>query len=319
MEDAPSAMLDPRQLEAFMAVVRTGSTVAAADVMNLSQPSVSRLIAALERETELKLFERRQGRLVLAPQGRAFHADVEQLYLGTAELRVRAREIAAAAENELRVATIAASALDLVPHALAEARAARPGTRVAVLMRSHYRVIEMVASGRAEIGVVNAVGSADPVRVVGAWSLPCVAVLAADHRLAGRGSLTVDDLATGELVSLGEAFHARGSDDPSLVDDLSRLTGVTANLSLAACRVATAGSGIAIVDPLTAASEGRCERVAVRPFRPVLRYPISLIVRRSEEAAPLDPRVAAFVRAMRDTLRELVPDARAATPDSRTG
>ena len=298
-------MLDPRQLDAFLAVVRTGSTVAAAGVMNVSQPSVSRLVAALEREVGLTLFERRQGRLLLAPQGRAFHDEVEQLYLGTAELRVRARDIAAAAENELRVATIAAGALDLVPRALGSVHAAQREARVAVLMRSHFRVIEMVGSGRAVVGIVNAVSAADPVQAIGEWQLPCVVVVSPDHRLADHDFITVDNIPVGELISLGDAFHARASADPAVAKALGRLTGVTANLSLPACRLVATGLGVAIVDPLTAAAEAAGGHVVPRPFRPTLRYPVSIIVRRSENADDLSPTVSLFVRKLRTMLDAL--------------
>ena len=51
-------MLKHRQVEAFRAVIISGSMSTAADILGITQPAVSRLIRDLEYETRLDLFER---------------------------------------------------------------------------------------------------------------------------------------------------------------------------------------------------------------------------------------------------------------------
>ena len=53
-----------RQMEAFKTLMFAGSVTAAAELLRLSQPTISKLIAQLERSTRLRLFERRKRRLV---------------------------------------------------------------------------------------------------------------------------------------------------------------------------------------------------------------------------------------------------------------
>ena len=50
-------------IEAFGAVMKTGSTTAAAELMHVSQPAISRSLKRLEDTTKLKLFERSGPRL----------------------------------------------------------------------------------------------------------------------------------------------------------------------------------------------------------------------------------------------------------------
>ncbi|MFC7611967.1 helix-turn-helix domain-containing protein [Teichococcus aestuarii] len=52
-----------RQLEAFRAMLRAGSVGAAAELLSLSQPAVTKLLRALEEETGLALFDRSRRRL----------------------------------------------------------------------------------------------------------------------------------------------------------------------------------------------------------------------------------------------------------------
>ena len=50
-----------RQLQAFHAIIDTGTVTGAAALLGISQPGISNLIAQLERETRLDLFSRTKG------------------------------------------------------------------------------------------------------------------------------------------------------------------------------------------------------------------------------------------------------------------
>ena len=52
-----------KDLEAFRAVMSTGSTQAAADLLGISQSAVSRRVTQLEKDLELKLFFQEGSRL----------------------------------------------------------------------------------------------------------------------------------------------------------------------------------------------------------------------------------------------------------------
>ena len=51
-------MLHPRQIEAIVTVARAGSVHAAARLLHIPQPALSRLIAASEKSLGVALFER---------------------------------------------------------------------------------------------------------------------------------------------------------------------------------------------------------------------------------------------------------------------
>lgn len=64
------------QLAAFEAVQRTGSTIAAAKTLDLSQGTVSRLVASLEEQLGRPLFLRQNKRLVPTPAGIDYARDI---------------------------------------------------------------------------------------------------------------------------------------------------------------------------------------------------------------------------------------------------
>src|SRR6266511_3927591 len=84
-------MPDPRRLIVFGAVVRAGSFSAAAKELHLSQPSVSRHVAALESECGLQLLERTSRGLRLTAAGNALldHASALRTELTAVEATLR--------------------------------------------------------------------------------------------------------------------------------------------------------------------------------------------------------------------------------------
>src|SRR5215207_4501489 len=79
--------LDWNDLQYFLAVARGGSTLAASRELRVSQTTVARRIAALEKALKLPLFERRQAGYALTSAGEELLAraqDVESAALGFA-------------------------------------------------------------------------------------------------------------------------------------------------------------------------------------------------------------------------------------------
>ena len=76
-----------RQLEAFHAVMISGSASRAAELLQVTQPAVSRAVAELEAAVGFGLFDRVRGRLVPTPEGQTFFAAVSRSFVGLDRLR----------------------------------------------------------------------------------------------------------------------------------------------------------------------------------------------------------------------------------------
>jgi DNA-binding transcriptional LysR family regulator len=79
-------MLDLQQLRSFLAVVRAGSFVGAADALGLSKAAVSRHVAELEESLGVRLLHRTTRRLSLTEEGTRFHARAGELVAAFEEL-----------------------------------------------------------------------------------------------------------------------------------------------------------------------------------------------------------------------------------------
>ncbi len=71
-----------RQIEAFSAAIEFGSATAASEVLHITQPAVSRLIADLERVVGFQQFERRARGLVPTQDAHTLYEEVKRSFVG---------------------------------------------------------------------------------------------------------------------------------------------------------------------------------------------------------------------------------------------
>src|SRR3546814_19563800 len=75
-----------RQIEAFLTVIACGTTTRTVEILRISQPAVSRLLADLARTTRLKHFERGLGRIRPTAEGLALSEQAQSGVIGLARL-----------------------------------------------------------------------------------------------------------------------------------------------------------------------------------------------------------------------------------------
>ncbi|GAA3133708.1 hypothetical protein GCM10010466_25390 [Planomonospora alba] len=189
--------MDPHLLRTFAAVAELRSFSAAAHRLGYTQSAVSQQIAALEADLGTALLRRRPVEPTAAGARLLEHA-------GPLLLRLRAAraDVLRAAGAPPRTLQVAVSPLGCPP-ALARALHA-PGVRVTVRTAVRREVAEQVASGAADVGLLDGIAApSDPLRLPDAGPLsafgvvaePLVVALPDGHPLAGRRGLALADLA----------------------------------------------------------------------------------------------------------------------------
>src|SRR5471032_22739 len=119
-----------RQMEVFRAVMLTGSINAAAKMLYVSQPAVSKLVSHTETTLGLRLFERTKGRLIPTAEAQALFREVEQVYQAALSVDEFARALALGPESLLRVSCSPSLATSIVAPAIVELKRQLPGLSV---------------------------------------------------------------------------------------------------------------------------------------------------------------------------------------------
>ncbi len=185
------------QLQVFLAVAESGSFSAASRALNRSQSVVSYTIANLEAQLEVTLFERSGARQPkLTEEGRAMLVDARRIVADLQVMRARAKSIKQGLEAELTIAISTMVPTGAVVMALREFGGHFPSVSLNLNVGELGMVMDMVASGRAAIGIGGALFKKDDTlvadRIGHSFMLP---VAAPDHPLALLGRpLTVADV-----------------------------------------------------------------------------------------------------------------------------
>jgi DNA-binding transcriptional LysR family regulator len=304
-----------RHIEAFRAVVATGSMTVASRRLHTSQPQVSRLIAQLEAITGFPLFDRSGGRAVPSLDGTRFLADVDRAFVGLTSLEAAAARIRTFGAERLRVAAMPRLAGGLLARAVARFRADHPDVIVAIHSGDDETVNGWVATGACDAALTMLYGEAPDARLDHVETRACVAVLPRGHPLTARATLAPEDFRDVPFVAapLGSTLRSR-------TDALFEAAGVAlaitaeAGLGSSICTLVSAGLGVSVMNPLAAYEEAKVSPLAIRPFAPALPVRFALLFPPDHSRARLTRAFGACARAI--LLEELarLPDAAGGRP-----
>lgn len=264
-----------RQLEAMRAVVAGRTVTRAAEILGITQPAMSRLLAQLEREVGFKLFVRRGQRLTLAGDGEVFFREAQQCLASVEHLEQVAEGIRTGQFGRLRVTAQSALEVGLVPSALTRFAASHPGIGVVLQIRPRSELHSWVASGHFDVGL-GRMPVDDPnvvVETFGAVDACCI--VPSSHPLASRDVVRAEDLQDCTFVSIARGTLLWYRVDEILSRARVRARRIEVPTSGAALQLVAAGAGVSIVHGFTRLV--RNPAVAVKPFRPRIRFEYALI------------------------------------------
>jgi DNA-binding transcriptional LysR family regulator len=262
--------MDFHQIETFRAVMQARSMTLAASQLHTSQPNVSRVIARLQKETGLKLFERVGLRLVPTPEAEALLREVDRAYVGLQAIGEAADRIRTLGAGGLRIAVSPALGIGLMPHALQQFRKHRPHVRVTVHTADSATISKWTAAGYCDFGLASFV--ADPEEVTGRLlhRERAICIVPAGHRLARKRSVRAADLAGEPFISLDPSDRARQRIDAAFDPDLRQLELETPQAATI-CVMVGRGLGVSIVNPLVYRVL-KLRGVTALPFEPAIHF-----------------------------------------------
>ncbi len=287
-----------RQLECFRAIMATGTMTRAAEILRISQPSVSNIIATLEHELGFSLFKRRKGRLQPTAEANYFLEEAQRTLESLDKAVQTARQIRGRNVGRIVLATQPGVAMHFLPVVISEFLKDHPDVQFQLLSRSSQIVRDMIPTQRFDLGIAE-LPIDHPAVEVEPLITECVCVLPANH------SLISNEVITPELLD-GTPFAALYSEHATHYRLKNAFADAGAHLKLVAeteyfatcCSFAQYGGAISISDPYTA-SEFEKLGVVVRPFRPVIPFEQAILYPIDRPKSKL---LDAFVQVLKDKL-----------------
>ena len=261
-----------RQLKAYQAIVSTGSATAAAELLSLTQPAVSRSLAALEANLGFQLFDRRGRHLVHSDKGRRFYRMIESTLTGLDALPDIVEDIRLERGSPLRVSAIGPLLFsELVPSALAEFQSAHPDLRLEVSWVDRLDIEDWVVNQNVDLGLTLMPVDHPLLDAHEFVSVNAVALLPAGHALSAKPEVGPSDFRGERLIIPARKTRLRQLADKCMLEAKHPLPiAIETSTAIASCHLVAAGLGVGISDPFSVTGLPR-GRIVVRPWKPSIR------------------------------------------------
>ena len=230
--------MDFPSLKAFVAVAESGSFSRAAEKLFMTQPAISKRVAALEEDLGAPLFDRLGRSIQLTEAGVKFLASARRILTDIAISREEVHSLSEGVGGRLRLATSHHVGIHRLPPVLKAFTQAYPNVELDLLFMDSELACTEVASGAIELAVVTLPDQPEGTLVTElVWPDPLNIVCAADHPLADviRDARTQDTLATisaARLTRFNAVLPARGTVTRSILFNALRPFNVTVETTL---------------------------------------------------------------------------------------
>lgn len=236
--------MELRTLSYFVAVAETGSVSAAADVVHVTQPAISRQLRQLEQDLGVDLFARASGRLRLNAAGRAFLPHAREVLRSAQGAEKAARSYAAGRLERLTIAAPTTTLTDVIAPFLATLHEDDP--MPTVLESDPSEAYDALRRG-ADLAIVTEPPTA-PLASAAVAVLPVWAYVNGDDPWSGRSEVGIADLSDRTVLALTRSYKPRQIFDSALeAAGLAAQTVIDCSNPQVAQALAAAGRGVAVV------------------------------------------------------------------------
>ena len=249
----------------------TGTTIAAANMLNTTQPSISRSLAQIQSAAKLKLFELDRGRLRPTPEAVMLFEAVQRNFLGLEAIEETVALLRRSGIGRLRVACTPALGMSVMPAVLARFKLRQPDAHITLRTISSYDVREGLLNGLYDFGVTT--NSLQPegaqLKTTIVDQVAAVCVMSRSHRLATNAHVGPRHFQSETLLTLDRPDDL--SDEWRRALAQAKVTPgsvIETTYSATICRLAEVGAGIGVVNPYIASVFS--ERLRVVPLKPAI-------------------------------------------------
>jgi len=182
------------QLRTFQKVALTGSFTKAARELFLTQPAVSQQIKALENSYGIRLFNRNGKTIELTNEGKALYSKMNVLLNELKDIEKLFEDLSERDIGSIDIASTAIFSTYFLPRAMGRFNKRYQGIELELYTGNSHKVITKLLEGGADFGFGGVVKPEPDIQYTMIHQEPFVFVAGAEHPLAERARISVEDL-----------------------------------------------------------------------------------------------------------------------------
>jgi DNA-binding transcriptional LysR family regulator len=235
----PSVDFDLRQLEIFCKVVELKSFSRAAEVVFLTQASVSERIAGLESSIGAKLLDRLGRQILPTKAGELLYRQAIRLLDMKRTARMEMEDFLGLKQGEIHLGGSTIPGEYILPKIIGQFYKKYPFVSVNLHISDTTETERLVNSGDLELGVIGSRSSSKDLVHYDLWKDELVLIVNAGHRWANKKMVSLDELLEEPFI-----MREKGSGTQRIIDGALKASGLEGIHSLKAA--AQLGSSTAV-------------------------------------------------------------------------
>ena len=185
-------MISNRQMEYLLAIARTGNITKAAQLLHISQPSLSNQIISLEKQLGIPLLERRRKRVYLTDAGQYFATHSQKILTQSQNLEHAMNEFSQIKRGSLRLGLLPILCSLHLPEAIASFQKEYPRILLNLTVDGSRHLMEKLLDDSLDaiIAILEKTDLQDDITAIPLKTSPIYAAIHESHHLAAQQWVT---------------------------------------------------------------------------------------------------------------------------------
>ncbi len=192
-------MIDTR-LRVFRSVATQLSFTKAANELFISQPAITKHIQELEKEYDVRLFDRIGHRIQLTRAGLLLLDHACKIIDAYHDLDFDMKKLSKKSEGELRIGASTTISQYVLPEMIAKFRSQYPDIRLTLLSGNSHEIEDALESGRVDLGLIEGIKRQQQFKYTPFMDDELVAIVRSENPLAEKDELSISELQQTPLV-----------------------------------------------------------------------------------------------------------------------
>lgn len=201
--------LELRQLQYFQMVSKFKNFTRAAEILHISQPSITTAIRKLEEELGIKLFDRNQKQVSLTTEGKVFLTRIDDVLRSLDDAVTEMKDYKQLNKGKIRLGIPPMIGAYVFPNIFLNFKQKYPNISLSIVEEGSLLTKQMVEEGSLDLGIIIFREVSHLLEAYTFSKSEILVCVSSNHSLSGKREVSFADLSEENFIMLKEGFYHR--------------------------------------------------------------------------------------------------------------
>ena len=287
-----------RHIEVFYSVFIHGSVTKAAHDLNVTQPSISKILSQSESDLGIKLFERLNKKMIPTQEAKILFPYAQKIHNNLSNFKKVSSNLVEKPQGDLNIAATHALGIDYLPEAISKFSALNSKATFETVTLHYEEIIKQVLELKVDVGIVY-----DPVPHDDLINQPIIngkfVVIAPQSFFPNKTVVNINDIKTQPFIKITDKVGPRGPlgsklEEYLLKNSLNLNPTFNTETYQVALALVSKGMGITITDKISAESSSH-PNIKILDLKPDLEFSLEIVYSKSNPLSLINKSFISFL------------------------